>query len=501
MAKQKKPLYDPETGIHRAKIWEIGLYALNNTSTNIYMMVFMYVSYFLTGLCGVGVVLAGTITTIMRIWDGVTDPFVGMVVDRTNTKFGKNRPFILIGNIILCVTSGIIFYVTPNLPMAARFPFYIVMYMLYIIGYTCQCVVTKSAQSCLTNDPEQRPYFAIFDSIYGTLIMAMLMVYFTNVLIPKHGGSAAFTSPAFFQNIWYFCAPVSALFAACGIIGLWRKDRTEFFGTGKAQKIGFKDYADVICHNRAIQMLVVNASTDKLASSMMMNTVVMVMLFGIICGDYSQYGLLSGLTSIPITIGSILVIKFIASRMGQKTGMLAGTYMAMLCFGGIFLLFLLGDPHTLDFTFTGGTSFFTIAFLALYIVGRSFSTMSGNLVIPMTADCADYEVYRTGKYVPGLMGTLFSFVDKLISSLAGTFCSLMIAAIGFTTTQPTQDTPYSTGIFWVTMACFIGAPMIGWICNIISMHFYPLSKEYMAEIQERVAEIKRQAQLEANTNT
>ena len=120
--------------------------------------------------------------------------------------------------------------------------------------------------------------------------------------------------------------------------------------------------------------------------------------------------------------------------------------------------------------------------------------MSGNIVIPMTADCADYEVYRSGKYVPGLMGTLFSFVDKMISSLAGTFVSLMIAAIGFKTEQPTQDTPYSSGIFWVTMICFIGAPMVGWICNLIAMKFYPLTKEKMAEIQDEIAAIKAKAQ-------
>ena len=323
----------------------------------------MYVTYFLTGFCGVGVVLAGTITTIMRIWDGVTDPFVGMVVDKTNTRFGKNRPFIIIGNVILFVTSGIIYHVTPNLPMAARFPFYIVMYMLYIIGYTCQCVVTKSAQSCLTNDPEQRPYFTIFDSAYNTIIFAVLPVYVTGTLMPKYGGAAAFTTAAFFQELWLFCGVISAIAACMAIIALRRKDRTEFFGTGKAQKIGFKDYVDVISHNRAIQMLVVNASTDKLASSMMSSSVIMVMLYGIICGNYAQYG-------------------------------------------------------------------------------------------------------------------------------------LMIAAIGFTTTQPTQDTPYSAGIFWVTMACFIGAPMVGWICNLVAMHFYPLSKEFMAEIQEKVAEIKRQAQTE-----
>ena len=54
----------------------------------------------------------------------------------------------------------------------------------------------------------------------------------------------------------------------------------------------------------------------------------------------------------------------------------------------------------------------------------------------MIADCTDYETYKTGKYVPGMMGTLFSFVDKLISSLATSVVSLAVAAIGYTTTLP-----------------------------------------------------------------
>lgn len=136
---------------------------------------------------------------------------------------------------------------------------------------------------------------------------------------------------------------------------------------------------------------------------------------------------------------------------------------------------------------------FTILFVILNVIMVGFSGVAGNIVIPMTADCADYEVYRSGKYVPGLMGTLFSFVDKMISSLAGTFVSLMVAAIGFKEVQPTPDTPYSAGIFWVTMACFIGVPMIGWILNVIALKFYPLSKAKMEEIQDRIAEIKAEA--------
>lgn len=67
---------------------------------------------------------------MMRMWDGVTDPFIGFMVDKTNGKFGKNRPFIVIGQIILCVTSWVAFHVTHKLPQGVRFPFYVVVLMV-----------------------------------------------------------------------------------------------------------------------------------------------------------------------------------------------------------------------------------------------------------------------------------------------------------------------------------------------------------------------------------
>lgn len=486
---------ESNAAIHRAKTWEIGLFALNNTATNIYSLIFMYITYFLTGIVGVGVVLAGTITTVMRMWDGVTDPLIGYIVDKTNTKFGKNRPFLLIGNLILLVTSFVIYWVTPMIPKAVRFPFYIVVYMMYIVGYTCQCVITKSAQSCLTNDPKQRPVFTMFDTVYGTLLFAVLPVIVTNVLVPAYGGDAAFVNPDFFKAMWKMFVPMSLFFTILAIIGLRRKDRLEYYGMGVAQKITFRDYWEVLRKNRAIQMLVISASSDKLSQTMKTNAVVYVMLFGIICGNYGLYGSFSAITSIPNVIVTLLLTNFIARRMGQKSAMLIGTWGAILSAAGLFFLLLLGNPTTMNFTHF---NLFSIAFLGLNIVMSGFSNVAGAIVIPMTADCADYEVYRSGKYVPGLMGTLFSFVDKMISSLGGTFVSLMIAAIGFKTTQPTPDTPYSSGIFWVTMACFLGAPLIGWIANVIALKFYPLTKEKMEEIQGRIAEIKMQAAQAAN---
>ena len=502
MSKQKKPLYDSQTGIHRAKTWEIAFYALNNTSTNLYQMVFMYVSYFLVGIVGVGVALAGTLATLLRIWDGVTDPFIGFIVDKTDGKFGKNRPFIVLGQACMLIGTALIFLVCPNLPQAARLPFYIVCYMFYIIGYTFQCVVTKSAQTCLTNDPKQRPVFSVFDSIYNTAVFTVIPIIVTSVMVPKHntydaGGEIikdAFSNPAFFRELWFMCAGISVVFAVIAIIGLWRKDRTEFFGTGQVQRLRLKDYWEVLKKNRAIQMLCVAACSDKLTLSMQRNAVVMVMLFGIIIGDYGKYSAFSGISGILGTIVPILLIMVIARNMGQKKALLVGTYGGIIGAVALFLLLRLGNPALVDFAHI---NLYTIAFVVFYIVMSGFGSLSSSIVIPMTADCADYEVYRSGRYVPGLMGTLFSFIDKLISSLATTFVSLLLVLIGFKNEQPTITTPYSESIFWVTMFCLIGAPIIGWILNLVAMKFYPLTKEMMASIQERIAEIKAESKAKA----
>ena len=178
---------DYETnGIHRVPLWRIAGFALNNTATNLYLMFMNYVSFYLLGFVGVGMVMASSFTMAMRIWDGVTDPFIGYMVDKTNGKFGKNRPFIVIGQIIMFVTTFVMFNFIPKMGTGVRFVAFIIIYMIYILGYTCQCVVTKSAQTCLTNDPKQRPIFAMCDTVYNIILMNILFpIIVTDVLVPK----------------------------------------------------------------------------------------------------------------------------------------------------------------------------------------------------------------------------------------------------------------------------------------------------------------------------
>ncbi len=483
--------YYREDGTHGVPIWRIGGFAMNNLATNLYLFFMGYVAYYLSGWVGVSTVLAGSFSMIMRIWDGVTDPLVDLLVNKTDGKFGKNRPFMVIGQLILCITSYILFHVTHILPEIVRFPFFIVVSCVYYLGYTAQSIVTKSGQICLTNDPKQRLIFTIFDAVYNTLLFAMIQVIATNLSV-KYGGFLK--DVRLYQDLWVITAVLSAICTVVAVISIAPKDKTEFYVTNKNSKVSIKDYLDTLSNNKALQMLIVSASSDKLAFQIRGNVAVMAVLMGVVVGDYAVNGIISSMVAIPTTVFVVLLVGGLSTALGQKKAMLIGSWGSIICQILLIILWVFGDPKTLS-NGQGNVrmGYFFVFYLILNVVNGGLSGVAGNMVIPMTADCADYEVYRTGKYIPNLMGTLFSFVDKIVSSFAPMLVAWLYAAIGFTDALPDQNAEYSTALFSVSLFCLYGAPIIGLICNIVALKIYPLTKEKMEEIQEKIAEIKAKA--------
>lgn len=493
---------DPITGIHRAPVWRIAGYALNDTATILYLYLMSYVSYYLVGFVGVATILASSFTAIMRVWDGVTDPIIGFIVDKTETRFGKNRPFMILGNLILCFTSYILFHVTQNLPTVLRLPFFVLIALLYYIGYTFQCVVTKSAQTCMTNDPKQRPLYGMFLNIFNVLFVLMFTVYASNVVVPKYG---TMYEAGLFHDLWAFVAILSGILTLIAAFSIAAKDRKEYYGTGEAQKIKFRDYIDVIKNNKAIQMLVISASTDKLAQAAKTSAATIVM-YGIVVGNYALNGGFTVYSYVAGMLFAVIGLGILTPKIGLRKAMIIGSWGGIILNSLMALLWLFGDPKTLSLpgyvngygqAFTG-INFFTGTLFLLTIAATFFSALSGNTVYPMTADCADYEIYRSGRYVPGMIGTLFSLVDKLVSSLAPLLAGLLFAAIGFADKLPDVTTPETTSLRLVGIFLTYGMLIIGNTFNIIAMRHYPLTKEKMAEIQGKIAEIKAAHNAEAN---
>ncbi|MDQ0256708.1 Na+/melibiose symporter-like transporter [Evansella vedderi] len=475
---------------HTAKLWQIGCFALNNTATNIYFFVMFFVSYYATGVAGLTVVVVSTIITFMRVFDGITDPFIGYIIDKTESRFGKFGPLMIIGNIILAGSLYVMFTVTHLLPDALQFIFFLGIYFIHIIGYTFQTACTRAAQTVLTNSPKQRPLFGIFDATYNSILFTVAQMFVAMYLVTKHGGF----NLGLFTELKYYAIILSAVFTVFAVIAIKGKDRKEYYGlVDKNVKTSFRDYWPVIKGNRALQMLIVAASTDKLANSMVRQGAVGVMFFGIMLGDYALSGTIGLITLVPMLLITFFGIGK-ARKIGLKRSFVMGTWAALITFGVVVAYLLMIDTQQISLSNLG---FITITFLVLYCLAMGFNALTGNMVIPMIADASDYETYKTGRYVPGMIATIFSFVDKLISSLAPALVGFAVALIGYRDQLPQVGETLTTSLFIMTLVLMFGIPMLGYICSLIAMKFYPLDDVKMEEIQKAIAEIKNQPDKEA----
>ena len=161
---------------------------------------------------------------------------------------------------------------------------------------------------------------------------------------------------------------------------------------------------------------------------------------------------------------------------------------ALICYTGVLALLLMWQPGNPAFNLTlsgpdgFGINLYTIAFILFFGVGYGAYYATADMPIPMVADCADYETYRSGKFIPGIMGTLFSLVDKLVSSLSATVVSIALMFIGIDF-LPLKSTPYSPGMNWVVIVLFCILPMLAWIATLWAMKGYSLDGRMVKTVQ------------------
>jgi len=462
---------------HSAKLWQIGFFTLNNTAINIYYMMMLYIAYFASGVLGLGVALVSGLIAVMAVAEGAVDPFIGWLIDRSGGRFGKFRPFMIMGNLIMALAVFAMY--AGHGANALRLPIFIFSYGIFIIGYSFQFCVTRGAQSVLTNDPKQRPLISAFDMVFNVMLYVGVTFGVSNLLVPRHGG---FNLPMFGQ-FFLFVVIASAVCTTLAVIGIWKKDQPAFFARLEdAPRIKLKHCIDILRENRNIRMLMVASSTDKLFSNITQNAVVTVMIYGIIAGDFALSGQMNMFVFAPSMLISLLCVGY-ARKKGQKEALLFSTCGGIIFTLLIFLLFVFGNPMTLSFSDWG---LFTVLFMSFLALRGGFMSINNSIIVPMVADCIDHETARSSRYAPGMIGALFSAADKLVTSLNTLAIGGLLVIIGYRDSFPTVDTAYSRGIFWVAMICFCGLPILGWIINILCLKRYSLDKSSMEKIQRSI---------------
>ncbi len=519
---------EPTTTLNRAKPYQLVLFPLNNGATNVYfVLILSYVAQFGSSILKLGM-FASIMVTVMRVADAVTDPIIGAMMDRTSTKIGKFRPFMILGSAVMAVSVVCLYILTPLIPesvMWARYAAFVAVYFVWVIGYTFQTSCTRAGQTVLTNDPNQRPMFTIFNTVGSLLGMGVMQFMIPLVKgmydVKDEAGNvivSGYSDPAVFRIITPIGIAISVLLTILAIIGIAEKDNPKYYGIGgdKQEKVKMSEYLEIIRDNKPMQRLMVAGAGCKLALAIATNTTVLLALYGILMGNYNSLYLPMMVLGYVCAVPFFLLSMRTSQKLGQRASLIRYVSVALICYVGVLALLLLsdhGDPAwMLAFPFNGGgaINLYTILFIVCFGIGYGayYATAdmpipmvadcsdivcfgigygayyaTADMPIPMVADCSDYETYRSGKYIPGIMGTLFSLVDKLVSSLAQTLVAVIFLIFAGLSDLPTDSTPYSGGIKVAVIVMFCVIPMLAWGATLLAMKGYSLTGEKMKTIQ------------------
>ncbi len=489
MSKKQKLTQSEIDGVQyrRAKLWQIILIAFNAlVGMSVYSLIGM-ASYSASIGYGISTAVVGIILTCTRVLDGLTDPILAFVYDKVDTKFGRLR-VLLIGG-----------FVVEALALLAMFDFcsskgfgiivFTLLYVLYIMGYTITNMTAQTFPAIMSNDPKQRPTIGVWQTALNYMVPMVLSIVLNMVLLPKFGGTynQAFLSAA--VKVVIIIASVGILLVC---IGVSEYDKPEFYnGIKKAEPLKLKDMVEVLKGNKPLQAYIVAQASDKIAQQTASQAVITTMLFGIIIGNMGMATMLSVISMIPSIIFAVFGAKY-AGKHGSRNAIVTWTKICMAIAAVMVVFFVVIDPSTIA---NFGITMILYVILTLALNGAKMCVTTADT--SFMADTIDYELDRSGRYVPAVITGTYSLIDKLISSVSALIATGAVALIGYTSTMPQPGEALTTPIFVVTMVIYFGLPLIGWLITLVAMKNCKLTKAEMVEVQKRIAvkkeELKKNA--------
>jgi Na+/melibiose symporter-like transporter len=307
------------------------------------------------------------------------------------------------------------------------------------------------------------------------LAHGLVAFYVSVYLIGKY---ESFTNKDLYIEFVITVVIVAGICSLLAVIGIWEKDNIKYFRLESKEerpKIHFKEYFNILKHKKPIRMLVIAAASNKFAQMVYGNATVLVMFYGILMQNYALAGIIGIIIGFPNLAIIYLGINY-AKKNGQKKALILSTYLAIFFQLTLMFMMLFTDLTKVSLSHI---NLITILFLLVFMLLNGVKSISNNIVVPMIADCTDYEYCISGYFVPGIMGALFSFVDKTFSALATAFVGLCLSFIGFGKVFPQVEDALTPQLKYMTVFFYCVIPIIGWCVTLFIMRFYKLDKKTM----------------------
>jgi len=432
----------------------------------------MYLMFFYTDIFGISAVVVGTMFLVTRIWDASFDPFVGILADRTKSRWGKFRPYLLWMMIPFGVL-GVFMFSTPDFGPTGKIVYAYVTYSLMMMVYSLINVPYASLMGVMTSDGKERTTLASYRMIFafsGSLLVLAAAEPLVNIFSKMDGGAINL------KMGWQYAAIVFALVAMAFflICFLWTRERVKPVVEKTSLKHDLKDlWANrpwFILLGAGVAVIFFNSIRDGAAiyyfkyyvttqDAFQINSLKLTITLS------SMYFVLGQAANI---VGVVLAIP-VSSRFGKK-----GTFMSAMAIATVLSIFF----YFIDRSNT--TQIFVMQFLISLCAGITLP-----LIWSMYADAADYSEWKTKRRATGLIFSASSMSQKFGWTIGGALAGWLLGYYGFQANVVQTETAQN-GIRM--MLSFF--PAIGTLLGVLFMFIYPLNETKMKEIGAGLAEMR-----------
>ncbi|RAJ02370.1 GPH family glycoside/pentoside/hexuronide:cation symporter [Chitinophaga skermanii] len=454
-------------------------YGFGDMASSMFWKLFgMYLLFFYTDVMGIAAAAVGTMFLITRIWDTLFDPVVGIMTDRTHSRWGKFRPYILYMAIPFGVI-GVLTFTTPSFTGSGKLVYAYITYSLMMMIYSLINVPYASLLGVISPNTKERNTLASFRMSFafaGSFIALALLEPMVNT----------FSKSMNLQTSWQLAVAVIAVM--CVLLFLlcfaWVKERVQPI---KEEQTSLREDLRDLAQNRpwwillgaGIAALIFNSIRDGATLYYFKYYVTTTSAFSI--GDMQiPYSTLYLMVGQGANIIGVIIASPIANKFGKKN-----TYLSAMLVSSVLsiLFYWLGkDQLTLIFTFQ---------LLISICAGLIFP-----LLWSMYADIADYSEWKTGRRATGLIFSSSSMSQKFGWTIGGALTGWLLSAFGFQA-NAVQGESAQTGI--VLMLSIL--PAVGSILSIVFIALYPLSEAKITGITNDLADRRKKSQHENSIET
>jgi GPH family glycoside/pentoside/hexuronide:cation symporter len=462
----------------KLSFWEKTGFGLGDMASNLFYQTFsLFLLYFYTDIFGISAAVAGTMFLVVRILDTFYDPLVGILADRTKSKYGKFRPWILYTVVPFGVMGFLTFY-TPDIATNAKVVYAYVTYTAMMFIYSTINVPYGALMAVMSSNSLERTSLSAFRSVFafgGGIIVqtfTLKLVQYFGLLKPLADGAA---NEQFGFSVAMGIYSVVAVILFMTTFFLCKERVQPVNEENNSFKVDLKDLGQ----NKPWLVLTLVGIMTCLYVAVRNGSIIF--YFKYYVSSTGEALLFGKSISTEVLVSSFMVIGTVCSILGtillKPAARLIGkknVYMVSMAMGtlfSVFYYFLDKDQIVI---------MFVLQALLNLTVGPAMAMMWS-----MYADTADYSEYKTGRRATGLIYSSANFAQKFGWSIGGALGGYLLAYYGFVANmEATPETEKGIRILFGFM------PAIWSAVAVVALIFYNLSEQKVIDINNKLTELK-----------